>query len=386
MKKREFNPFRPGNGLMPPYLAGRDTELNNFKRTLKIALSLPQNLVISGLRGIGKTVLLAEFETICREDKWLPIRREFNPRLCDTGQFLFAIISDLIMKTQGVSISGKAKRQKIGFLPDEEVINGNYIEKLLSSYSGTLEDRFEALLADTFSEVVKAGFKGIVFLYDKFHSIEDEKIERQFPISILLETFSHLQQKGMRYYLVLSGLPSLFPNLVRAKTYAERMFNVEKIESLCKEESALAIKKPLCRVKFTFEDKLVDTLVKETAGYPYFLQFYSFHLIENIPKQRISYDDFLKIRPFILNHLDESFFAGRFERTSNSEREVLFKMIDIHGGMNVFKLRKQVKKSRGALNLILTSLMDKDIIYRVRRGAYSFTLPLFREFLKRQVV
>lgn len=384
MRKGKSNPFKPGNGLVPPYLAGRNKEIKDFKRSLKIALSLPQNLVISGLRGTGKTVLLIKFEEICRENKWIFVRREFNPRLCNVNEFLFAILSDLLMKVQAASLLKRVRKHKIGFLSEEEVISNNYVNKLLMSRVGTLEDRFEGILEDIYSDIIGAGYKGLVFLYDEFHSIEDQKIESHFPLSMLLEALSHLQQKGARYFLVLSGLPPLFPNLVRAKTYAERMFVVKKIDRLCEKDSRLAIEKPLDKTVYNFEERLINALVKETDGYPYFLQFYSFQIIENIPKRNVTYEDFLKIRPFILNRLDESFFAGRFERTSNSERELLFEMANLGDEMKVSEIRKRVKKSRGALNIILNSLVQKDIIYRVRRGVYLFTLPLFREFLRRQ--
>lgn len=387
MKKAADNPFRPGNGLAPPYLAGRGREILGFERALKTAISLPQNSVVSGLRGTGKTVLLLEFEKICARSKWLHIRREFNPRLNDINQFLFTVLSDLLMKAQGTSVLRKARKRRIGFLPSAEtVINGSFIERLLSSHLGTMEDRLEAILEEVYSEIIESDYKGLVWLFDEFHTIEDEKIRGHFPLSMLLEVISHLQQKGCRYFLILSGLPSLFPNLVRAKTYSERMFTVNRVGRLDRSDAKLAIEKPLENTPHEFESRLVDTLVKETDGYPYFLQLYSFLLIDNVPRDRISHRDFLKMRPFILNRLDESFFAGRFEWTSNSERELLFKMTELNDEIETSSLRKSSKKSRGAINLILTRLMEKGIIYRVRRGAYSFTLPLFKEFLKRQLV
>ncbi len=387
MKKSAENPFRPGNGLVPPYLAGREGEIASFEKSLTTALSLPQNLVVSGLRGTGKTVLLFEFEKICADREWLHVRREFNPRLNDVNQFTFAILSDLLMKVQGSSVMRKAKKRRIGFLPSSEtVVNGNFIERLLSSHLGTLEDRLEAILEEVYREIIESEYSGLVWLFDEFHTVEDGKVKGHFPLSMLLEVVSHLQQKGCRYFLILSGLPSLFPNLVKAKTYSERMFTVSRVGQLGTTDAKLAIRKPLEDTVYEFESKLVDVLVKETDGYPYFLQLYSFLLIDNLPGEKIGRPDFVKMRPFILNRLDESFFAGRFDRTSNSERELLFKMIELDDEIETSALRKSSKKSRGAINLILTRLMEKGIIYRVRRGAYSFTLPLFKEFLKRQLV
>ncbi len=95
------NPFRPGNGIMPPYLAGREEEILWFENSLKSALSLPQNLVLSGIRGTGKTVLLRKFENICTQKRWLFVRREFNNKLNQEGEFLNALLTDIVTKIRG---------------------------------------------------------------------------------------------------------------------------------------------------------------------------------------------------------------------------------------------------------------------------------------------
>lgn len=384
MERQIINPFKPGSGLFPPYLAGKKEELIDFERSLNTALSLPQNLVISGLRGTGKTVFLMKLEQICREKRWLSVRREFNFRLCDENQFLFAVLTDLVSKIGGASV----KKKKIGFSlsQKEEYINANFVNTLLSKYIGPVQDRLEAVLKDLYEEIIEAGFNGLVLLYDEFHSIKDEKIANNFPLSMLLEAFSHVQQNGLRYYLVLSGLPSLFGNLVEAKTYAERMFQVRAFGNLEEKESKEAIEKPLEQTPFDFNEALVERLVTATGGYPYFLQFYSFYLIDHIPvKDVIDKEDFEQIYPFLLKRLDESFFMGRFARTSNGERELLSRVLDMGEEIKVAEIRKRMQKSRGATNLLLNNLIEKGILYRVRRGNYSFTLPLFRDFLRRNL-
>lgn len=380
------NPFKPGNGTIPPYLAGRDEDIVVFRKSLDIARSLPQNLVISGLRGTGKTVFLMKMEEICREKKWLFVRREFNRQFCDEQQFLYALLTDLVTKIEGASLIRKVKKKRIGFIPlDEDIINGDFANKLLSQYRGPLIDRLESVLKGLYSGIDTAGFNGLVFLYDEFHFVEDRKVPNNFPLSLLLEAFSHAQQKGLRYYLVLSGLPPLMENLVEAKTYAERMFQARTFRELNPENSEKAIRKPLKETQFNFSKRLVNKLIQDTKGYPYFLQFYCFYLIDSVPKKDISEKDFEKIHPFLLKRLDESFFYGRFARTSNSERELLSKILELPEELEVSEIRKRVKKSRGAINLLLSNLIDKGILYRIRRGSYSFTLPLFREFLKRNL-
>ena len=316
------NPFRPGNGIIPPYLAGREKEILWFENSLESALSLPQNLVLSGIRGNGKTVLLRKFEEMCAKRKWLCIRREFNSKLNQEGEFLNALLTDIITKTKGVSIAKRLKKPSIGFAKDNiEDTEEDFIYILTQKYKGPLGDKLEAILEDVYESIYKAEYNGLVLLYDEFHFIEDGKIGDNFPLSLLLESFSHVQQKGLRYYLVLSGLPPLFPNMVKSKTYAERMFSVKSIGNLSREASQKALRMPLKKSKIIFIDDLINTIVEETQGYPYFLQFYPYYLIQNIPKKKIGLIELNEMYPLILKELDGSFFSGRFNRASDSDQK-----------------------------------------------------------------
>jgi len=382
---RQGNPFRPGNGIMPPYLAGRESEVIWFENSLTSALFLPQNLVLSGMRGIGKTVLLRKFEDICAKKKWLFVRREFNNKLNQEEGFLNALLTDIIAKTKGVSLAKRLKKPVIGFSQGyEEDIEGDVISILIQKYKGPLSDRLEAILREVYEVILEAGYNGLVLLYDEFHFLEDGKETDNFPLSLLLESFSHVQQEGLRYYLVLSGLPPLFPNLVKAKTYAERMFSVKSIGNLSKESSGKAIRLPLEKSNIIFTDELIDTIVEETQGYPYFLQFYPYYLIQNIPKEKVGLKEFNEMCPLLLKELDESFFSGRFNRASENEQRILFEMAKLGPEIKFSELREKAKIDKNYLNQILISLIEKGLIFRARRGKYKFTLPLLEKFLIRK--
>ena len=379
------NPFRPGNGIMPPYLAGRKSEIFWFENSLTSALSLPQNLVLSGIRGTGKTVLLRIFENICTKKKWLFVRREFNNKLNQEGEFLNALLTDIVAKTKGISLVKKLRKPLIGFKERyKEEIEGDIISIIIQKYKGPLGDRLEAILKDVYNAILEAGYNGLVLLYDEFHFIEDGKVNDNYPLSLLLESFSHIQQEGLRYYLALSGLPPLFPNLVKAKTYAERMFSVKNIGNLSKDASFKAIKLPLEDAGINFTDELINTIVEEAQGYPYFLQFYPYYLIQNIPKKRITLKDFKEMYPLLLKELNESFFMGRFNRASNGEQKILFEMAKLGSEIKFSELREKAKIDKNYLNQILISLIEKGLIFRIGRGKYKFTLPLFEKFLLRK--
>lgn len=379
------NPFRPGNGIMPPYLSGREDEILWFENSLNSALSLPQNLVLSGIRGTGKTVLLRKFENICTQKRWLFVRREFNNKLNQEGEFLSALLTDIVAKTKGISLAKRLKKPVIGFREEyKEEVEGDFISVLIQKYKGPLGDRLEAILKDVHEAILEAGYNGLVLLYDEFHFIEDGKVNGNYPLSLLLESFSHVQQDGLRYYLVLSGFPPLFPNLVKAKTYAERMFSVKSIINLSREASQKAIRLPLKNSRISFTDELIDTIVEETQGYPYFLQFYPYYLIQNIPKKKITLKDFKEMHPLLLKELDESFFSGRFNRASDGEQKILLKMARLAPEIKFSQLREKAKIDKNYLNQILISLIEKGLIFRIGRGKYKFTLPLFEKFLLRK--
>ncbi|OGW13776.1 MAG: hypothetical protein A2035_02460 [Nitrospirae bacterium GWA2_42_11] len=379
------NPFRPGNGIMPPYLAGREDEILWFEKSLTSALSLPQNLVLSGIRGTGKTVLLRKFEEICTNRKWLFVKREFNSKLNHEGEFLNALLTDVTTKTKGISLVKKLKKPLIGFGRGyKDVIEGDFISVLIQKYKGTLGDRLEAILTDMNNAILESGHNGLIFLYDEFHFIEDGKASDNFPLSLLLESFSHVQQRGLRYYLVLSGLPPLFPNLVKAKTYAERMFTVKNIGNLSKEASQKAIMLPLKNSDIIFTNELINALMEETFGYPYFLQFYPYYLIQNVPKKKIGVKEFKEMQPLLLKELDESFFSGRFNKASDSEQRILFEMARLAPEIRFSELRENAKIDKNYLNQILISLIEKGLIFRAGRGKYRLTLPLLERFLLRK--
>ncbi len=357
---------------MPPYLAGREEIIEWFERSLDTARALPQNLVITGVRGTGKTVLLQRLEESCARKNWLFVRREMSKRFNKETEFLTAICADLTVKIKGITIALKPKKHPIGyqggFFDEIESVGEFQLIEYLKNYRGTLSDWLEQVFRDVDSILRKTDYHGLVILYDESHILEDNSIEANFPLSLLIEVLSRIQQKEMKFYLLLAGLPPLLPNLSRAKTYTERMFSVRTLEHLTPEESGRALEIPLENAGLSFSKTLIERIVKETRGYPYFLQFYAFYLIQNVPKKRLGLSDFEKMHPFLLKELDDSFFLGRFEKASEAEQKVLFTIAGFGEDARVSDIRKKAGIDRNYLNQILKHLMDKGILYRGRRG------------------
>lgn len=383
------NPFMPGNGIEPRYLAGREEFIEFFERSLKsYEGGLPRNTVLSGLRGSGKTVLLRRFKVLSESRNWIAIEREFNDRFSDENSFAEAIVKDIIEGATEVSLAKKAKQVGKKILdmikPEELGAYGVTYKPFYKEKKHLLEDYLKEMLVKNWNAFKKSDKNGVVFLYDEFHTIKDSKQQKSYPLASLLGAISYAQRNGCKYYLCLGGLPIITSNLKDAKTYTERMFELRQVENLEDVEAKKAIINTLKSSTYQFEDKLIDRIIEETGGYPYFIQFYGYFIIEEIGKKIITLKDFLGIRSKIIKELDAGFFEDRVKLASSKERQILVAMAKAGmGEVEIKQIRKISKIGHGVLMELLKRLIEKGLVYRAERGKYGFTLPLFREFLLR---
>lgn len=384
-----YNPFRPGNGIEPPYLAGRTAYLREFRRALEIfEEGLPRNFLIFGRRGTGKTVLMNHFALICKEKSWLCISREFNSRFCDENIFAEAITTDIVNTACNVSFTYKVKKASELFInvlkPEEISAQGITFKPFYKEKKGILEDHLKNLLIGNWEVFKKAKTKGVVLLYDEFHTVKDNVSKMNFSLASFLGAVAQAQRAGCMYLVVLTGLPNLPVNLKEAKTYTERMFTFREIDNLFEEETRNAIRFPLRAASCKFEDSLVEQIVNETLGYPYFIQFYCYFLLETIRSKTIKLKDLDAIREKLLYELDLSFFKDRLGKATSSEQEVLLAMAIVNSSsVKPSEILKHVRVKKPHLFLYLRNLLEKNLIYKNSRGSYSFSIPLFREFLLR---
>lgn len=397
IKDKEFtNPFRPGAGHMPPHLAGRKNDKIEFGKLLNQDVIL-ENLILTGLRGVGKTVLLETFKPMAIADGWLWVGTDLSEAVSVSEENLaIRLLTDLSVVTSGITQT-VGDQKKTGFRGEESTVVWNYA-KLLQIYNSTpglVSDKLKTVLEIVWSIVMQLGKKGIIFAYDEAQNFADNAEKDQYPLSSLLDVFQSLQRKGIRLMLALTGLPTLLPKLVEARTYSERMFRVIFLDRLEDSETQEAITVPIrksnCPV--SFNDQSIDTICKVSGGYPYFIQFICKEVYDRWIQQHSTAGEVSSVPvDEIVRKLDADFFAGRWARVTDRQRDVL--RVIAHMPSPEFTVQEIVNDSKTILekpftnsrvSAILNSLMDAGLIYRNRHGKYRFAVPMFGQFILRHL-
>jgi hypothetical protein len=393
------NPFRPGAGHRPPYLAGRKQEFDEFKRLLRQTVIL-ENMVLTGLRGVGKTVLLEGFKPLAIQQGWLWVGTDLSEAASlSDDRIVTRLLADLAVATASFVVD---KAVGVGFRPKGEETRLDY-QTLVGIYAGTpglAADKLKAVLEIVW-RVIKGHAKGIIFAYDEAQNLSDHAAAKEFPLSLILDVFQSIQRKDIPFMLVLCGLPTLFPKLVEARTFAERMFRVVTVDRLDEKDSKEAIVKPIqdtrCPVSLTDESVLV--VIKESGGYPYFIQFVCRELFD-IFLQQIARKEQPQRIPLeaITKKLDTDFFAGRWARITDRQRELLLVVATLSNSDGEFAVQEIVEQSRTAkengdiekaftashVSQMLATLCEAGLIYKNRHGRYSLAVPLLDRFILRQ--
>ena len=395
------NPFRPGAGHMPPYLAGRETETADFRKLLEQDTIL-ENLVLTGLRGVGKTVLLETLKPIAIESGWVWLGTDLSEATAVSEDTLATrVITDLSSVTSTlVSVTENVK--EAGFTGANKKVTYSLdfdeLKLMWAQTPGLSSDKLKIILETVWECIQPLGKRGMVFAYDEAQNLADHADKDEFPLSLLLDVFQSLQRKGLPLMLVLTGLPTLFPKLVEARTFAERMFHMITLNRLNRKDSRDAITKPIndaaCPVKFT--QKSVTTIFDVTLGYPYFIQYmcreiYDVWVLKAEAGERMSP---IPVKN-IMRKLDADFFAGRWARSTDRQRDLLNVVAQLETASTEFTVQEIVEKSRLALerpfgnsqvSQMLASLSDSGLVYKNRWGKYSLAVPLLDQFILRNYV
>lgn len=394
------NPFRPGAGHQPPYLAGREEQQHEVRRLLRQNV-ITENLILTGLRGVGKTVLLETFRPLAQSEGWLWTGADFSESSSVSENTLaLRLITDLSQITSSFALP-IGEKIKIGFnaVPEKSYsrLSFNYLKDIYDSTPSLVSDKLKTIIELSWSIISSNNTRinGIVFAYDEAQNMEDHKPQQQYPLSILLEVFQSIQRKSIPFMLVLTGLPTLFSKLVETRTYAERMFHVIFLNQLTREDSRDAIVKPIenSQCPIGFKDNDIEKVIKFSCGYPYFIQYMCKEIFEswimNILEEKVPsvlFDN-------IIHKLDMDFFQGRWANVTDRQREFLKVVASLKNCDEEFAVKEIVTQSAKMLerpfsasnaNQILSSLIKSGIIFKNRFGKYSLAVPLLAQFIRRQ--
>jgi AAA ATPase domain len=399
MSPIEFkNPYRPGAGHMPPHLAGREREYEEFDRLLEQDEIL-ENMVLTGLRGVGKTVLLETFKPRAMRHGWLWASADLSESASiSEGALAQRILADLALITASIMVEEQQPSNPTGFVVSTEPrripLSHEVLASVYSSTPGLISDKIKATLEFAWHHLRRQDQHRVIFAYDEAQNLSDHAEKEQFPLSVLLDVFQSIQKKGIPFMLVLAGLPTLFPRLVDARTYAERMFRVVTLTKLDDEESREAILKPIemaeCPIHFS-EDS-VETICHESGGYPYFIQFICREVFDVFIQQHAKEEARIVPVDAIQRKLDADFFAGRWAKITDRQRELLWAVANLERPDEEFTIQELVERGRQLLsktfspshaNQMLASLAERGMIYKNRLGKYSFAVPLLGRFILR---
>lgn len=396
--KRIENPFRPGAGHMPPYLAGRTAEQDEMKTLLRQKVIL-SNLVLTGLRGVGKTVLLETFKPLAQAAGWLWCGTDLSESASVTEQTMAVrLLADVALVTSAL-VYKETRQLEMGFARTERVIQEPLTyEILMDRYNkapGLPSDKLKSVLEFVWSVMPQAAISGLIFAYDEAQTLADHAVDKQFPLSLLLDVFQSLQRKNIPFMLVLTGLPTLSAKLVEARTYSERMFHTLFLKRLETVDAKQAILHPITDGKcpITFSEETVNGIIDRTAGYPYFIQFFCREVFDVwIAKMQRGEVPSVPVAD-ITRKLDADFFHGRWARATDRQRELLQVVSLLPNADQEFTVQEVVTASQNGLNKpfnsshvsqMLSSLADAGLVYKNRHGKYSLAVPLLGQFIQRQ--
>ena len=387
------NPFRPGAGHPPPFLAGRSPENREFLRIIE-QRTIIENLVLTGLRGVGKTVLLDSFKPQALQKGWRWVGTDLSEASSLTEERLaIRLLADLAVATADLELPGK-HGTRVGFGSSATPIRLGYetLTGLFSQTPGLISDKLKFVLETAWTALQASDrpAHGIVFAYDEAQNLADHAKKDEFPMSLILDVFQSIQKKGVPFMLVLTGLPTLFPKLVESRTYSERMFRVVFLDRLQPEDSREAIVRPISRANcpVRLNEESVELITEVTRGYPYFIQFVCREVFDIFLLGQSS----VPIKE-ITQKLDTDFFAGRWARATDRQRELLWVISCLPSCDDEFTVQQVVNRSMDELkkpfgsshtNQMLSSLSNNGLIYRNRHGRYSFAVPLLGGFIQRQ--
>jgi hypothetical protein len=382
------NPYAPGAGTPPPELAGRD----ELRETIRIALERvragrpTKSILMVGLRGVGKTVLLsrmredAERSGIHSMQVEAPENRSLPSILAP--QFRQALLR-LSRNAQARDLANRALRGLAGFAKALKIkyqdieVGLDFDPEPGLADNGDLEHDLQALL-EAAGAAAKSARTTLAMFVDELQYVQEDEL------AALITALHRTSQRSLPVVLIGAGLPQIPGRMGRAKSYAERLFDYPTVGPLSAEAATIAIAKPANDQGVEVDSDALQRIIHETRGYPYFLQEWGKHAWDAAEESPITLGDVNIASRTAIAALDESFFRVRFDRLTPLEKRYLRAMAELGAGPHRSGyIADQLDREVTSLGPTRSTLIAKGMIWAPSHGDTAFTVPLFDEFMKR---
>ncbi|MEE4889683.1 AAA family ATPase [Pseudomonas alliivorans] len=385
---KNFNPFNPGAGVSPPELAGRSEVLG----TALTALTRIQrgkhakSLMVLGLRGVGKTVLLNQIKDRAIAMGYLAEMQEAHDG-AELKQLLIPVLRRLLLRLDRIQDTVETVKKGIRVLRSfigtvtvavggAEVTLGVDPEAGYAD-SGNLEDDLRDILVAT-GEAARDAGKPVAILIDELQYLSKAEL------AALIRSIHAINQAGLPLVVFGAGLPQLAGQAGDAKSYAERLFEFPRLGALSEADSWMAIRDPVEHEGAVISDEALKEIYEKTRGYPYFLQEWGYTAWNIAQGNAITESDALAATDESIRKLDESFFRVRFDRTTHAERDYMRCLADLgEGPQRSADVAAALGRPATSLGPVRDSLIKKGMIYSPEYAQIAFTVPLFDEFMRR---
>lgn len=382
------NPYTPGAGSPPPELAGRDELRERVRVALeRIRRGRPaKSVLMVGLRGVGKTVLLTRMRDEAEAADTRAIQVE-APEGRSLPSILAPQIRNILLRLSRIErakdLADRGLHALAGFVrslrmkyQDIEVGLDREPEPGLAD-SGVLEDDLLSLL-EAVGQACRAAGVALVMFIDELQYVPEEQL------AALITSLHRTTQRQLPVMLVGAGLPQLRGKMGNAKSYAERLFDFPEVGPLSRADARLAIEKPARDEGVELEEEALDSIVHRTHGYPYFLQEWGKHVWDVADSSPIRKEDVEAASRLAIAALDESFFRVRFDRMTPAEKIYLRAMAEMGPGPHRSgDIAGVLGRKVTSLGPTRSQLIAKGMVWSPSHGDTAFTVPLFDEFMKR---
>ena len=385
-----LNPFSPGAGAPPPEMAGRDEVLEQTRVLLGRVRNkrAEKSILLTGLRGVGKTVLLNEMERMAKDDNYHTIAIE-APEDKPLASLLPPHLRRLLFDLDRMAGAGEKVRRGLAvlksFVGSVKVTVGEFEFGLdIEPERGAADSGdLEVDLPNLFTAVAEAAEERrtlVVLLIDEIQYFKRPEL------SALIMSMHKMQQRQLPLVLMGAGLPIL-PGLAgESKSYAERLFNFPVIGPLSEADAFRALREPVNAVNVEFETAALRTIFSLTQGYPYFIKEWGYQAWNRASVSPITLQVVEEATQTVIRRLDENFFRVRFDRLTPREKQYLRAMASLGpGAQRTGDIADALGVKITTLGTVRANLIKKGMIYSPAHGEMAFTVPMFDEFLCRAI-